>query len=77
MTCDLCGRSGARTRRTTRTFGSGRSLFSIEGIPIVRCSSCREGYLTPTTLKTIERIRRHRRKLGRRSIPFAKFEGVA
>jgi hypothetical protein len=49
----------------------------IEGIPIVRCSSCREGYLTPTTLKTIERIRRHRRKLGRRSIPFAKFEGVA
>jgi YgiT-type zinc finger domain-containing protein len=76
-TCDLCGRPGARTRRTTRMFGSGASIVVIEGIPIVRCASCGEGYLTATTLKVIDRIRKQRRKLGRRSVAVAKFEGAA
>ena len=56
MICDICGKQGARVRRTTRTFGSGRSAFLIEGVPLVRCPNCGESYFTADTLKEIERV---------------------
>lgn len=78
MICDICGKRGARVRRTTRSFGSGRSAFLIEGVPLVRCPNCGESYLTSETLKEIERIRKHWRKLSvQKRLPVAKFRGAA
>ena len=78
MICDICGKRGARVRRTTRTFGSGRSAFLIEGVPLVRCPNCGESYFTADTLKEIERIRKHWRKVAvAKQVPVAKFAGAA
>jgi YgiT-type zinc finger domain-containing protein len=78
MTCDVCGARGARTRKTTRTFGSGRSTFLIEGLPLVHCSSCGESYFTAATLKAIEHIRRNWREMTvAKRMPVAKFRGAA
>lgn len=78
MTCDICGKKGARVRRLTKSYGRGRSSFLIEGIPTVTCSSCGESYLTARTLQEIARIRMHWRELTvRKSVPVAKFGGLA
>ena len=78
MICDVCGRQGARVRTTTRSFGSGRSRFLIEGVPLVRCPNCGESYLTAETLKEIERIRKQWRKLAvEKRVRVAKFKGAA
>jgi YgiT-type zinc finger domain-containing protein len=78
MICDICGKSGARVRRTTRTFGTGRSRFLIEGVPVVHCPHCGESYLTAATLKEIERIRKGWRRLAvAKRVPVAKFKGAA
>jgi YgiT-type zinc finger domain-containing protein len=63
MKCDMCGKAGARVRRVTRSVGTGRSEFFIEGVPLITCPSCGESYLTADTLKEIERIRANWRKL--------------
>jgi len=78
MICDVCGKQGARVRRTTRSFGAGRSRFLIENVPVVRCPHCGESYLTATTLKKIEDIRREWRKVAvEKRVPVAKFKGAA
>jgi YgiT-type zinc finger domain-containing protein len=78
MICDICGQQGARVRRTTRTFGSGRSAFLIEGVPLVRCLNCGESYFTAATLKEIQRIRKHWRNFTvAKRVPVAKFKGAA
>jgi YgiT-type zinc finger domain-containing protein len=78
MICDVCGKSGARVRRATRSFGSGRSQFLIEGVPVVRCPHCGESYLTAATLKQVEHIRKQWRKLAvQKRLPVAKFKGAA
>jgi len=78
MICDICGKPGARIRKTTRTCGAGRSAFLIEGVPMVRCPHCGESYFTAETLKEIERIRKHWRKVTvAKSMPVAKFKGAA
>ena len=78
MTCDICGKKGARIRRITRSFGRGRSTFLIENVPVVVCTSCGESYLTADTLKEIERVRRHWRELSvERKVPVARFGGAA
>lgn len=78
MICDICGRQGARVRRTTRTFGAGRSAFLIEGVPLVRCPNCGESYFTADTLKEIERIRKRWRKVAVvKQVPVATFKGAA
>jgi YgiT-type zinc finger domain-containing protein len=65
-------------RRTTRTFGSGRSAFLIEDVPLIRCPSCGESYFTAATLREIERIRKQWRKLAViKRVPVAKFKGAA
>lgn len=78
MSCDICGRWGARVRRVTRTCGSGRSAFLIEGVPMVRCTNCGESYFTAETLREIERIRKQRRKVAvAKRVLVAKFQGAA
>ncbi len=62
----------------TRAFGSGRSMFVIEGVPVVCCPHCGESYLTADTLEEIDRIQKHRRRLGvGRRVLVAKFKGAA
>jgi len=62
----------------TKTFGSGRAMFLIEGVPVVCCRHCGESYLTAKTLEEIERIRYQRRKVTvERRLRVAKFKGAA
>lgn len=59
-------------------YGSGRSAYLIEGVPIVGCDACGMRYLTAKTLKKLERIHQHWRKLAvKRLVPVAKFGGAA
>ncbi|MBW4493666.1 MAG: type II toxin-antitoxin system MqsA family antitoxin [Oscillatoria princeps RMCB-10] len=62
--CDICGTSGARVRRITRSYGKGEDLLLIENIPAVSCPHCGETYLTAETLREIERIKRNRKQLA-------------
>ena len=61
MKCDICGKSGVRIRRVTRSYGRGKNLLVIENIPVISCPHCGESYLTAETLYEIERIKLHRR----------------
>jgi YgiT-type zinc finger domain-containing protein len=63
-TCDVCGKKGARVRRVTRSYASGKAEFLIRGIPVVSCPHCGENYLTAETLREIERIKLHRHQLA-------------
>ena len=64
MKCDICGQTGARTRRVTRNYGKGHDLLVIRNIPAIKCPKCGETYLTADTLHEIERIKRHRDTLS-------------
>ena len=78
MICDSCRKKAARVRRMTRMYGTGRSAFLVEGVPIVSCGSCGESYLTAQSLKELDPIRRGWRKLAvKRLVPAAKFGSVA
>ena len=78
MICDNCGKRRASVQATTRLYRSGRTAFLIEGVPVVHCSSCHESYITAKTLKELDRIKRHWRKLAvRRLVPVARFGGAA
>ena len=78
MICDMCGKQGARVRRMTKSFGSGRSILLIEDVPVVCCPRCGESYLTARTLVEIDRIRRHRKDVAvERRVRVAKFKGAA
>ena len=61
MVCEICGKQGARIRRISRTYGRGKNLLVIQGVPVVHCPHCQESYMTAQTLREIERIRRHKR----------------
>ncbi len=74
ITCDLCGKEGAKIRFVSRSYGRGETLLVIENIPVVSCPHCGESYLTAETLHEIERIKLHRQLLAdRRSVPVAMF----
>ena len=78
MICDLCGKSGARIRRVSRSYGKGGDLLVIENIPIVSCSACGESYLTADTLHEIERIKLHRQSFAeKKRIVVAEFVRTA
>jgi len=64
MTCDVCGREGARIIRVARTYGKGDDLLVIENVPVVSCPHCGESYLTAETLREIERIKLHRKSFA-------------
>jgi len=74
MTCDLCGKKHARTRKVARTYGKGRRLMVIENVPVVTCPDCGESYVTAETLHAIERIRMQRKRVAHhRPVAVAKF----
>jgi YgiT-type zinc finger domain-containing protein len=78
MVCAVCGKKGARVHRVTRTCGKGKAFLLIEAVPVVNCSRRGESYLTAKTLRKIERIKQHRRRLAtRRMVPVARFGGLA
>lgn len=78
MICDLCGRDGARVHRVTRSYGRGKDVFLIEGVPLVTCPNCMESYFTAETLQEIERIRLHRRQLAvEQTVAVAKYGKTA
>ncbi len=74
MICDICGKTGARIRRVTRSYGKGVNLLVIENVPIVSCPRCGESYLAAETLHEIEQIKLHRRNLTtKRNVAVANF----
>ncbi len=64
MICDLCGQSGARVHRVSRSYGTGKKLLVVERVPVVTCPHCRESYLTAETLREIERVKRRRKSFS-------------
>ncbi len=74
LICDVCGKSGARIRHVTRSYGKGASLLVIENVPIISCPQCGVSYLTAETLHELERIKSHRSNVAvERSVPVAVF----
>ncbi|MBC8449341.1 MAG: type II toxin-antitoxin system MqsA family antitoxin [Chloroflexi bacterium] len=74
MMCDICGQGGARIRKVARTYGKGKDLLVIEGIPVVSCPHCGESYLTAETLHEIERIKLHHKAFAvQRPVAVASF----
>jgi YgiT-type zinc finger domain-containing protein len=62
--CAACGRSGIQFRRVTRSFGHGKALLVIEGIPSASCPHCGESYFTAQTMHEIERIKSLRKSVA-------------
>ncbi len=60
MVCDICGKTSARLRHVTRSYGKGDDLLIIQNVPVVSCSSCGESYLTAETMHTLDRLKRER-----------------
>jgi YgiT-type zinc finger domain-containing protein len=78
MICEICGKKGARLRRTMQVFGTGKSSYLVENVPVVDCGACCESYVTAKTAKELERIHQHWRELAvKRVVPVAKFGGAA
>lgn len=78
MICDICGKRAARLLRTTHLIGRGRQAYLIENVPEVSCRACGESYVTAKTLKELDRIRQHWRKLAvKKLMPVARFGGAA
>ena len=78
LKCDNCGEQGARTRQVSRSYGSGRNLLVIEGIPLISCSYCGESYFTAETLHEVERIKLHRKGFAEtKPVSVARFHRVA
>lgn len=74
LTCDNCGKSGARIIHVTRSYGKGPALLVIENVPVVSCPHCGESYLTAATLREIDNIKRNRAKVAStRPVPVAAF----
>jgi YgiT-type zinc finger domain-containing protein len=74
ITCDICGKTGAKIRYVSRSYGQGETLLVIENVPVVSCPHCGESYLTAETLYELERIKLHRQSFAvLRQVPVAKF----
>lgn len=74
ITCDNCGKHGARLIHVSRSYGSGTQLLVIENVPVVSCPHCGESYLTAATLREIDNIKRNRSNIAStRPVPVAAF----
>lgn len=74
LICDICGKSGAKIRHVSRSYGRGDNLLVIENVPVISCPHCGESYLTAETLHEIERIKLHRQAMAEaRTVPVAVF----
>jgi YgiT-type zinc finger domain-containing protein len=73
--CANCGKSGVIHRKISRSYGRGRDLLVIEGVPIVVCPHCGDAYLTADSLRHLEEIRKRRRAIAiPRSVAVANFQ---
>ncbi len=63
MTCDVCGKDGARVRHVSRTYGKGDEMVVIDSAPIVVCPNCGESYMTAETIQEAERLKLHKRSV--------------
>ena len=78
LKCDNCGEENAQIRQVSRSYGSGKDLLVIEGIPLISCSSCGESYFTAQTLHEVGRIRLHRMGFAEtRLVSVARFHQAA
>ena len=50
--CTSCGSAGIQLRRVARTFGRGRNLLVVEGIPMWSCPRCGTSYFTVHDART-------------------------
>lgn len=74
MLCGICGRDGARLRRTTRVYGKGKGLLAIEAIPLVKCGQCHESYYTAEALHEVQRTEKQAGLLAaERAVRVARF----
>lgn len=74
LVCDICGKTGARMRHVSRSYGKGKDLLVIENVPVLSCPHCGESYLTAETLHELERIKLHRKKFAvERPVAVAEF----
>ncbi len=73
MSCDFCGKEGARIHLVTESLGKGDNLLVIEEVPMIICPNCGQSYLTAETAHQIEAIRRHRRNLVKRPVEVATY----
>jgi len=72
--CEVCGFEKAQIRPTARTYGKGTDLLVVENVPVVNCPNCGSSYLTASTLKQINRIKRDRYTLATpKSVDVASF----
>jgi YgiT-type zinc finger domain-containing protein len=72
--CASCGRAGVQLRRVVRTFGGGRDLLVVEGIPMWSCAHCGESYFTAQTMHELERIKALRKSVAvRKPVSVAEF----
>jgi YgiT-type zinc finger domain-containing protein len=60
VTCDKCGKEGAKIRRVSKSYGEGEALLVIENVPVISCPTCRETHLTADTVQGINRIKSNR-----------------
>ena len=78
LKCDNCGEHKARIRQVSRSYGSGKDLLVIEGIPLISCSNCGESYFTAETLHEVERIKLHREGFAeKKPVSVARFHHAA
>jgi YgiT-type zinc finger domain-containing protein len=74
ITCDACGKNGARIIHISKSYGKGENLLVIENVPVISCPHCGESYLTAKTLREIENIKTNRTNIAvERSVPVAVF----
>lgn len=74
VTCDKCGKTDAKIRRVTKSYGQGESLLVIENVPVISCPNCREMHLTADTVQAIDRIKTDRQAVAvARPVPVAVF----
>lgn len=72
LQCDVCGKRGARLIHVTKSYGKGASLLVIENVPVISCPACGESYLSASTLRRIDNIKRDRKNLAtERPVPVA------
>jgi YgiT-type zinc finger domain-containing protein len=72
--CTCCGRAGIQLRKVTRSFGTGKALLVIEGIPMWSCPHCGESYFTAQTMHEVERIKALRKSVAiERPVSVAEF----
>jgi YgiT-type zinc finger domain-containing protein len=74
MICDCCGKKKAVIKRVTRSFGKGKNILVIEGVPMVVCPDCGQSYFTADTLHELERLKLHKESMGvQRVAPVIKY----